>query len=161
MQPLEISFGNGTAVRAGFVAALMAVLLVIFPLPFPLARITVAFVAAGFLAVYLYIRRTGQPLTLRGGARIGWMTGIFSFTIFTVQLTAGVLFSSSEGGVAGVLKQQLPPNDANAEQMLQLIQQPVWLASLMLMVLLILFVLLTALPMIGGLLGAKVLAREP
>lgn len=92
---------------------------------------------------------------------MGWITGVFSFTICMVQLTVGVLLSSSEGGVAAVLKQQVPPNDANAAQMLQLIQQPVGLALFMLIGLVGLFVLLTALPTLGGLLGAKVLPRKP
>jgi hypothetical protein len=158
--PPEIGFANGTAVRIGFLAALISVLLLIIPLPFPLLRIVIVFVAAGFLAVYLYMRRTGQRLTLRGGARMGWMTGIFSFTIFTVQLTASVLASSSEGGFAGVLKQNLPPNDAHTSQLLQLIEDPSALVFLMLMVLAFLFVFLTILPTLGGLLGAKLLARE-
>jgi hypothetical protein len=158
--PPDIGFGNGTAVRIGFLAALAAVLLLIFPLPFPFLRLTIVFIAAGFVAVYLYMRRTGQRLSLRSGARMGWMTGVFSFTIFTVQLTASVLASSSEGGFAGVLKQQLPPNDARTSQLLQLIADPSTLVLLMLMVLVFLFVFLTILPTLGGLLGAKLLARE-
>ncbi|MBV8819808.1 MAG: zinc ribbon domain-containing protein [Acidobacteriaceae bacterium] len=160
--PAEISFGNGAAVRAGFVAALFAVLLVVLlsSLPLPFLRLTIAFLAAGFLAVYLYTRRTGQPLTLRGGARMGWITGIFSFTIFTVQLTAGVLLTSNEGGLATVLKQQFPPNDVRTKQVLDLLQEPSALAVLMLTVLIFLFILLTLLPTLGALLGAKLLARE-
>ncbi len=158
--PPEIGFGNRTAVRVGFIAALMAVLLVVFPLPFPFLRLTLAFLAAGFLAAFLYVRRTGQHLSIRGGARIGWITGIFSFTIFTIQLTAGVLATSSQGGLAGILKQQLPANDVRTEQFLQLINEPSALAMLMLMVLFFLFVLLTLLPTLGGALGAKFFARQ-
>lgn len=156
----EIGFSNGTAVRVGFLAALVAVLLGIVPLPFPLLRLMIVFIAAGFLAVYLYMRRTGQRLTLRGGARMGWITGIFSFTIFTVQLTAGVLATSSEGGFAAALKQALPPNDARTSQALQLLQEPAALGFIMVVMLIFLFVFLTVLPTLGGLLGAKLLARE-
>jgi hypothetical protein len=159
-QPPEIGFGNGIAVRVGFLTALIAVLLVIIPMPFQLGRLIFAFIAAGFLAVYLYRRRTGQKVSLRGGARMGYITGIFSFTIFTVQFTAGVLASSSEGGFAGALKQSLPANDARTQQVLQIIQEPSALVMLMLMVLFLLFVVLTLLPTLGGVLGAKVLARE-
>jgi hypothetical protein len=91
---------------------------------------------------------------------MGWITGIFSFTIFTVQLTASVLASSTEGGFANVLKQQLPPNDARTGQILQLIQEPATLGLLMFMMLVFLFVFLTVLPTLGGLLGAKLLTRE-
>ena len=51
------------------------------PIPLVWLRLPIAFVAAGFLAVYLYSRRTGQMLSLRSGARMGWITGIFSFTL--------------------------------------------------------------------------------
>jgi hypothetical protein len=158
--PPEISFGNGTAVRIGFLAALIAVLLVISPLPFLFLRLMLAFIAAGFFAVYMYMRRTGQRLSLWGGARMGWITGIFSFTIFTIQFTAGVLASSSAGGFVGLLKQQLPPHDARTDQLLQIIEQPSGLAALVVMALVFFFVLLTVLPTLGGVLGAKLLTRE-
>ncbi len=161
LPPPEISFGNGTAVRIGFLAALVAVLLLVaFPLPFALLRLMATCIAAGFLAVFLYKRRTGRPVTLRGGARMGWITGIFSFTIFTVQLTAGVVATSGQGGIAAVLKSQFPPNDARYDQVIQLIQEPTTLAMFLLLCLFSLFILLTVLSTLGGLLGAKVLTRE-
>ena len=158
--PLEINFHNGIAVRVGFLVALMAVLLVVFPLPFPFVRLLLAFVAAGYFSVYLYTRRTGQRLSPRSGARLGWITGIFSFTIFTFQLTAGVLLTSSEGGLAEALKSSLPANDSRSQQVLQILQEPSAMAVMMVMVLFFLFVLLTVLPTLGGAIGAKVLARE-
>ncbi|MDQ2946322.1 MAG: zinc ribbon domain-containing protein [Acidobacteriota bacterium] len=156
----EISFRNRTAVRVGFLAALVAFILFVLPLPFPLPRLMVAFLAAGFLAVYLYGRRTGQKLSIRSGARMGWMTGIFSFVIVTVQFTAGVLATSKDGGIAAILKAQLPANDANTEQVLKLIQEPSALAVMMIFVLLMMFLLLTVLPTLGGALGAKVLTKQ-
>ncbi len=149
--------------RVAFLAGLIGVLVAIPPLPFPFLRLMIIFLAAGFLAVYLYMRRTGQRLSMRAGARMGWITGVFSFTIFTVQLTAAVLASSSEGGFANVLKQQLqqmPAKDARTSQALQLIQEPTALGLLMVMILVFLFIFLTVLPTLGGLLGAKLLARE-
>ena len=156
----EISFSNRTAVRVGFVAALIAFLLFVIPLPFPLPRLMIAFLAAGFLAVYLYGRRTGQRLSIRSGARMGWITGIFSFTIVTVQFVAGVLVTSKDGGIAALLKAQLPPGDARSEEVLKMLQEPSALAVMMIFVLLMMFLLLTVLPTLGGALGAKVLAKE-
>jgi len=80
----EISFHNRLAVRIGFIAAMGAVMISVFPIPWPLVRLPVAFLAAGFLAVYLYSRRTGQTLSIRSGARMGWITGIFSFTLVSI-----------------------------------------------------------------------------
>ena len=56
----EIGFHNRLAVRIGFIAALAAVFVNLAPLPLPLVRSVIAFLAAGFLAVFLYSRRTGQ-----------------------------------------------------------------------------------------------------
>ena len=101
---VEISFHNRVAVRVGFLTALAAVLLFMAPLPFPLARLLLAFGAAGFLAVYLYSRRTGQVLSIRSGARMGWITGIFSFTIITVLFTVVMATISSQGGLAAFFR---------------------------------------------------------
>src|SRR3984957_8547658 len=91
LQPLrlatDIGFHNGLAVRIGFVAAIGAVLIAMLPVPLPFVRLPIAFVAAGFLAVFLYSRRTGQTLSIRNGARMGWITGIFSFTAVTIFFT--------------------------------------------------------------------------
>ena len=158
--PPEIGFHNKTAVRIGFLAALIAFILFILPLPFPVPRLLVAFLASGLIAVYLYIRRTGQRLNVRAGARMGWITGIFSFMIVMVQFTLGVLASSSHGGVIALFKAQLPPDDPRTQDMLKLLAQPSVLAVMMVFMLLIAFLLLTVLPTLGGVLGAKLFAKE-
>jgi hypothetical protein len=158
--PLEISFHNRLAVRIGFLAALAAVLLFLFPLPFPLPRLLIAVLAAGFLAVFLYTRRTGQMLSIRGGARMGWITGIFSFTLVSLLMTAAMVAISNQGGLQKFFRSQLPVNDARTQTMTQLLDDPTALAGGMIFALVLMFVVLTALPMIGGALGAKVFAKE-
>jgi hypothetical protein len=158
--PLEISFHNRLAVRIGFLAALTAVLLFLFPLPFPFVRLLLAFIAAGFLAVFAYTRRTGQALSVRSGARMGWITGIFSFTFVTILFTVVMVAISNEGGLAAFFRSQLPPNDARTEQLTQALSNPATLAGGIAFSVLMLFVILTALPVLGGALGAKVLAKE-
>lgn len=158
--PAEISFHNRLAVRIGFIAALLAVLLLMFPLPYPFARLLVAFSAAGFLAVFLYSRRTGQILSIRSGARMGWITGIFSFVLVTIVSTATLLAISSQGGLVQFFRSQLPPNDARAETLAHALNDPATLAGGLVFSVIILFIILTTLPMLGGALGAKVLAKE-
>ncbi len=158
--PLEISFHNRLAVRIGFLAALAAVLLFLFPLPFPLLRLLVAALAAGFLAVFLYTRRTGQMLSIRSGARMGWITGIFSFTLVSMLMTAAMVAISNQGGLQKFFRSQLPMNDARTQTLTQALDDPAALAGGMFFALILMFVVLTALPMIGGALGAKVLAKE-
>ena len=157
---VEITFHNRMAVRIGFLAALTAVLLFMFPLPFPFVRLPIVFLAAGFLAVFLYTRRTGQMLSVRGGVRMGWITGVFCFTLISVLMTAAIVAISNQGGLSKYLRSQFPANDARSDTVAQALSDPASLAGGMLFALLMLFVILTALPMIGGALGAKVLAKE-
>jgi hypothetical protein len=156
----EISFHNRLAVRIGFIAALTAVFVFLVPLPFPFLRLFIGFVAGGFFAVFLYSRRTGQMLSISSGARMGWITGIFSFTMLSVLFAVVMVKISNDGGVAKYLLSQLPPNDARTESVTQAFNDPAMLVVLVLISLGMLFVVLTALPVIGGALGAKVLEKE-
>jgi hypothetical protein len=158
--PAEISFHNRLAVRVGFIAALSAVFLFMVPLPFPFLRLPIAFIAGGFFAVLLYTRRTGQMLSIRGGARMGWITGIFSFSMVSVVFAFAMVEVSNQGGLAKFIQSQMPANDARTESVAQAFNDPAMLAVLVLLSLAMLFVVLTALPIIGGALGAKVLEKE-
>jgi len=156
----EIGFHNRLAVRIGFVAALAAIFVNLVPLPLPFVRLVIAFIAAGFLAVFLYSRRTGQILSVQGGARLGWITGIFSFAMSIAFFTVAMIGVSNQGGLAKSIESQFPPDDARTQMLTQMLNDPANLAALVLFSLIVMFVILTALPIIGGALGAKVLARE-
>ena len=158
--PAEIGFHNGLAVRIGFIAAFAAVAASMIPIPLAWLRLPIAFVAAGFLAVYLYSRRTGQILSLRSGARMGWITGIFSFTLVSVIFTVAMVAVSSQGGLEKELESQLSPNDPRWEMVRQALNNPAMIIAGLVLYLMMFFVILTALPMIGGALGAKVLTKE-
>jgi hypothetical protein len=156
----EISFHNRLAVRIGFIAAMGAVMISVFPIPWPFVRLPLAFLAAGFLAVYLYSRRTGQTLSIRSGARMGWITGIFSFTLVSILFTVAIVAISSQGDFAKQLMSQLPANDARADVIQQALSSPALILGVVVLYLLLFFVIFTALPIIGGALGAKVLEKE-
>jgi hypothetical protein len=158
--PAEISFHNWLAVRIGFIAAAAAVILSMIPIPLAWLRLPVAFVAAGFLAVYLYSRRTGQVLSLRSGARMGWITGVFSFAIVGILVGLMILAIMNEPQLVKQIQSQLPPNDASADSLVRALNDPAKLSAELSQSLVLLFVLLTALPIIGGALGAKVLEKE-
>ena len=157
---LEISFHNRLAVRTGFLAAVAGVLLVVSPLPFPGMRLLIGLLAAGFLAVFLYTRRSGQILSVRSGVRMGWITGIFCFVLVSMLMSAALVAISKQGGLANFLKSQMPADDARADTVAQALSDPATLAGGMLFALILFFIILTAVPMIGGALGAKVLAKE-
>lgn len=157
---VEIGFHNRLAVRVAFVAALASVFLFMVPVPFPFLRLLIPFIAGGFFAVFLYSRRTGQMLSIRSGARMGWITGIFSFTMVSVVFAIAMVEVSNQGGLVKFIQSQMPPNDARAEPLAQALNDPAMLVVGVLLSLAMLFIVLTALPIIGGALGAKVLDKE-
>ena len=152
----EINFRNRTAVRISFIVAVLAMLFFLLPGPllFPVLRLLVGFFLAGFVATLWYERRTGQRLSMRSGARLGWITGIFSFAIFVAMATAAMIAFSSQGGLES-LKKQMPAQDPNVEQVMKMLADPASAAMFIAFVLVFLFVVLTTLPMLGGVLGAK------
>ncbi len=164
--PPEINFHNRTAVRTGFLVALATSVIISLPMPMYLNLIWMLgwLTASGFLAVYLYQRRTGQQLTARQGARMGWMAGLFSFAITTILFTATVLAISRRSSLAEFYRDRLTaqgaPANLDVEQILEMLERPAGLASLILVSLVMMFLLLTLLPTLGGAMGAKVLERD-
>lgn len=166
--PTEINFHNSLAVRICFLAAALAYLcgVVLGQIGIPAVQFLLTLVisaAAGFYAVYLYHRRSGQPLSTRNGARMGWMTGIFGFLINIVLLTFGAVALMSKGGLAAMLQEQaasasLPPEAASKVQ--QLVETPAFLALLIVFILAFFFATYTLAGSLGGMLGAKVLERD-
>jgi hypothetical protein len=158
--PPVISFHNGPAVRIalgmGFLAFLC--LLVVGQLALPQALTFVWLAAAGFLAVFLYRRSTGQRLSVMNGARLGWISGIFGFVIVTIILTMFVI-ALSEPSVVTALREQIKTRgipEANLDQMIEALHSPSGITS----VLGLFFLLFTILPAFGGAVGAKLLDRD-
>lgn len=163
--PPEIGFHNPAAVRVAVMIASVGTLMGLLPVPAILSIFwkLVTLVAAGFIAVYVYHRRTGDLPTVRGGARIGWMTGLFSFVIALIMFVAAAVALSAEGGLAAVFRKQLLSANGPAgelDEMMRILESPSGMVTLVTALLMILFLLFTALPMIGGALGAKVLEKE-
>lgn len=159
VEPPAISFHNGPAVRIalsmGFLAFLC--LLVVGQLALPEALIFVWLAAAGFLAVFLYRRSTGQRLSVVNGARLGWISGIFGFVIVTIILTLFVV-ALSEPSVVTALREQVKTRgipEANLDQMIEALHSPSGITS----ALGLFFLLFTILPAFGGAVGAKLLDR--
>jgi hypothetical protein len=159
--PPAINFHNLVAVRIAFVMAPVAFLLLGFVLMgFP-ALSVLLWIAAGFLAVFFHRRRTGTPLNLRSGIRLGWITGVIMFAITTVIFTMTVVPLAANGGIAALFKQQVPnPSDPNVKEALRLLETTPGLAAILLMMLFMLFVFITLLSMAGGALGAKFVSRN-
>src|SRR5260370_3131309 len=159
-QPVVPSFHNPIAVRVGlFVASITAMLCLLLPFGF-----VIWLPSAGFIAVYLFSRRTGQSLSVRGGARMGWMAGLMSFAIFTVVFTIGtVAIANQPGGLAEAFREALrstPVPQQPTNQALYELATPAGQASGYIFALLFSFMVTSVFCTAGGALGAKVLEKE-
>ena len=156
----RIGFHNGLAVRVALMAGVAAFLCSIMTgqlaLPQQLAMVWMA--GGGFLAVYIYQRRSGQKLSVASGAHLGWICGVFGFVVVAVALTATALMLS-DPSIASAMRDQLHSRgvpDSVAEQMMTLFHSPSGIST----ALAVSFVLFTILPAFGGALGAKLLDRD-
>jgi hypothetical protein len=162
-RPLSgISFRNPRAVlisllvAAGAMICFLPIALVAAPL-FPVFLIFVIFLCGvGFLAVYIYHRGAKEPLSTSAGARLGWMTGLWIFLVTAVFLVMTALVISSPAGWEQLRAawSQVP----QTAKLLDLSQHD--LLVQMLLMLPLSFLLLTTLPGLGGILGAKLSARR-
>ena len=156
----RIGFHNGLAVRIALLAGILAFFCSIITgqLALPQEFALVWLVAGGFFAVYLYERRTGQRLSVRSGAHLGWICGVFGFVVVTMALAATAVMLS-DPSVASAMREQLRTHGipaANAEQMIAFFHTPAGISS----ALFVSFVLFTVLPAFGGAVGAKLLDRD-
>jgi hypothetical protein len=157
--PPAIDFRNPLALRAAFLAALLANLLTLFPYLFLAAPLWL--VGAGFLAVHVYLRRSGQALSVASGARVGWITGVFAFAIFTVFFTFNFLAAVRSGIFTDRARlSQVPLLRDNLDQVIELMQSPVGMALNLVFSLAVLFMLFALFSIAGGALGAKLLRKH-
>jgi zinc-ribbon domain len=159
LQPVAPSFHHPVAVRVGlFVAGVATLLCLLLPYGF-----VIWLPAAGFIAVYLFSRRTGQSLSVRNGARMGWMAGILSFVIATVLLTLfAVALANTPGGIEQ-LRQQLSARAVSSEDVeraLAILGNPKDRALFFIQFLAFWFMFSSVFCAAGGALGAKVLAKD-
>jgi hypothetical protein len=156
--PPGVSFRNPIAVRASVIAAALATLGGLIPLPglFHTLWQLVMIVGGGFAAVWFYQRRTGDYLSVRGGLQIGWMTGLFSFLVMMVMLTlVFALFAAvGESGMKQLSIEFGRPEIAEAFQ--GIISNP----AMLIFALVSWFFAVTMLASAGGALGSKVLEKE-
>jgi hypothetical protein len=156
-----LTFTNTSAVRPALILGPIALLLMGSLAPVS----ALLWIGAGFMAVSMHYQRTGKLLTVRGGLRIGWITGVLMFGIYSVLFTASMVMISNNGGLANTLRQQWQmqkanPNDPRIQEFLRLIDTPSGAISFSLMALLMLFVAVTMLSMAGGAIGARFVSRN-
>jgi hypothetical protein len=156
IQPLN--FRNPVVVRIAMLVALIATLLSMRFVP-PLN-----WAAAGFFAVFFYKRKTGSLLNVGSGVRIGWLTGLLMFVLYSVLALTQLIPAALSGKLAGILQQQmqqLPQQDPLIrQQLLALFESGPGMAAVLIVTLGMLFVFITGLSIAGGALGAKMVGRD-
>ncbi len=152
----RVSFANPAALRIAFAAAALSILL--DSIPFLSILFILWSMGAGFMAVWMYRRRTGKAVSVPNGVRLGWITGVFTFVILTVLVTVVVLAISSNSTLAAQIHQQLAgmaAHDPNYKQALNVFENPATLATTIIYSLFTFFVLLSLASVAGGALGAR------
>lgn len=117
---------------------------------------------AGSLSVWFYQRRTGEPLTVVAGARLGWITGVFIFALFLVLFTISFIPALESGEIQKLQEAALKQNlsDADMMKVREVFESPVMVSILVILAMVVHFVGATTLTSIGGMLGAKLLRRD-
>jgi hypothetical protein len=144
----QVSFANPVVLRIAFAAAAISILLD--------SMLVVLFIiwamGAGFMAVWMYRKRTGLPVSVISGAKLGWITGVFSFVISTILLTTTVVLSGEDfrNQVTAVWSR-----DPNYKQLLSTFQDPATFATFIIFALFFFFLLLSLASVAGGALGAR------
>ena len=154
--PVPLNFRNPIALRVGLLAAGLLCLMMMIP-GVNLAAV-VWWLGAGYLSVWIYKRRTGQRLNVRGGARMGWITGVLTCALLTLLFACFMLAIRQMGGLAA-LKDSLKDlafQQGSVDEALKMLQDP----SRMLRSLIATFVMLTLTCTAGGALGAKILGKD-
>ena len=161
----EINFSNRGAVRICLFCAVGASVLSSLPLGMlSVFWLLLTLLGSGFVAVYVYHRRSGQYLAARAGARMGWMTGLFYWLIAMIVFAMKMVALSGKGGLGALLREQMEASagrdDASVQEALRILESPQGLATMIIFVLFFAFLFFTALPAIGGMLGSKVIEKE-
>ena len=155
--PLQaLSFRNPIALRVGLLAA--ALLCVLMMIPGVNYAAVVWWLGAGYFSVWIYKRRTGQRLNVRGGARMGWITGVISCALLTLLFAFFMLAIRQMGGLDAIKDglKDLAFQQSSVDEALKMLQDP----SRMVRSLIATFIMLTLTCTAGGALGAKILSKD-
>jgi len=155
LAPSGISFRNSRAVTISLVVGVLAFFAWVLAMVVWAPLFPFVLCAAGFVAARLYRSEAVEPLTTAAGARLGWMTGLWLFLIVALLCTIAALVLSTPQGweQAKAIWAQFP-------EMSKEIGNQHDVLSTLLLRLPFLFFLLTLLPGLGGMLGAKSAPRH-
>jgi hypothetical protein len=145
-----ISFKNSRAVSISAAVAAAAffgsgIAGMVSPLLWPLILL-----ASGFFAAGIYKGRSSEPLSGIAGARLGWMTGLWLFLVITIVGIIISFYLASPAGADVIRQLKAMPQFSQLN-----IGDTHELLSSMLVSAIPTFFMVTAIPGLGGLLGAR------
>lgn len=155
----RVTFGTPGALRSCYWSAAFAA--IIMSLPYASLLCFIVYPGAGFYSVHSFRRQTNKRVTLRAGAKLGFLTGVITFALLLILLTIANSMPGSPG-----LSGSLDELEASFEQQgeSELVDQvrtlrgdPTALAFIALIGLSVVFGVTTGFATAGGALGAKVL----
>jgi hypothetical protein len=150
-----ISFRNSRAVMISVIVAALTFLgsgaaVLISPLLWPLVLL-----AAGFFTAAAYRRLSAEPLSPAAGARLGWMTGLWLFLVFVVTAALISVYLASPAGGDAIRQLQSMPQFSQIS-----ISNPHELVVSLLFSAVPTFFMVTLIPGLGGILGARFFAKN-
>lgn len=156
----DIGFHNPAAVRVALAVAVVSAIFVqiISAVPGGSVLMLPTMVLIGVVCVLVYRRKTGVALSTLSGARLGWLSGLFFFVIILMLFAVvAALAAASDLGFVGLMKKTLTESPAANAETRALAEKfsTDEMATFIMFVLALLFVLLTVLPSVGGMLGAR------
>jgi hypothetical protein len=159
-----INFRNPIAVRTAFAVASICLagtmmVGVAGSMPLNILGAVLLAPASGFIAVWLYRRRTSQTISVREGARLGFITGVFSFVYSTILSTLTMFAVASSKGLLEMYR-EMGWSQETLDAMAKVLESPVVLVLGLLFGLAASFLLGTVSASVGGAVGAKVLEKD-
>ncbi len=127
--PMPIGFSNPVALRVAIMMSLAITMMELMPYLVYLSFLW--WMLAGWAAVWLYRRLTGIEVTVSAGARLGFLTGLFTFIGMT--LLFALMMASTD--VRDALNQQMLKDPRTAD----ILKNPTMLGSVMIMALVMFF----------------------
>jgi hypothetical protein len=114
--------------------------------------------------VHSYRRRTSRKPELREGAKLGFMTGVITFTLSLILLAASSLLPDSGGIMGGFRRMQEEFEKGGqtqvAEQLGKLMAEPSALAIVVVIGLVVSFVFTAGFATLGGAFAARLLSKD-
>jgi hypothetical protein len=144
-----VGFRNPIALRVALLSAIVSLLISSLVSLFGL-------IAGGFLAVMFYRRRTRDRIDMNAGIQMGWITGVITATLCSLLLIAANATGRLTQGMTEYYKGWAIASDPNFQNSLQLVTSPAGIALSIVFI----FIFITALTMVGGAIGAKLLGRS-